>query len=170
MTCYEKFGAIGLINEEILERIGALFNSRTKNYVLEIYPVEIRLKRISETRWKAYIVAPDLFYLGRNEKRIEDVITFLDLDEILTNRFNVTLYTLTSDIVIRILDFCVIELDTYIWEGEFGTEIKLKETPSSDAKYSCTINSFGNVKKIGGVSTLDELDVMLGENDLDGIF
>lgn len=168
MTCYEKFGAIGLINEEILERIGALFNSRTESYVLEIYPVVVRLKRISKTRWKGYI-APVLTDIEVNE-RIVDVFTFLDLDEILTNYFNVTLYTLTNDIVIRILGFRAIELDTYIWKGEFGTEIKLRETPSSDTKYSCTINSFGNVKKIGGVSTLDELDVMLGENDLDGIF
>lgn len=102
MTCYEKFGAIGLINEEILERIGALFDQRTKNYVLEIYPVEIRLKRISETRWKAYF-ASDLYIEG--DVRTVDVITFLDLDEILTNYFNVSLYTLTNDIVIRILGF-----------------------------------------------------------------
>lgn len=167
MTCYEKFGATGLINEEVLKRIGALFNQRTKNYVLEIYPVEIRLKRFQKTRWKAYI-ASDLYIGG--DVRTADVITFLDLDEILTNYFNVSLYTLTNDIVIRILGFRVIELDTYIWKGEFGTEIKLIETPSSDAKYSCTISSFGNVKKRGGVSTLKELDAMLVENDLDGIF
>ena len=166
MTCYEKFGAIGLINEEILGRIGALFDSRTESYVLEIYPVVVKLKRISKTRWKGYI-AP--FYDIVN-KRIVDVITFLDLDEILTNYFNVTLYTLTKDIVIRILGFRVIELDTYIWKGEFGTEIKLRETSNLDTKYSFTINSFGNVKKIGCVSTLKELDAILKENDLDGIF
>lgn len=169
MTCYEKFGAIGLINEEVLKRIGALFDQRTENYALEIYPIEVRLKRFSETRWEAYIAFDPLSSIEGSEE-IEDVITFLDLDEILTNHFNVTLYTLTNDILIRILGFCVIDLGTYIWKGEFGTEIKLRETPNLDTKYSCTINSFGNVKKIGGVSTLDELDVMLGENDLDGIF
>ena len=168
MTCCEKFGAIGLINEEILGRIGALFDSRTENYVLEIYPVVVRLKRISKTRWKGYI-AHVLTDIVVNE-RIVDVITFLDLDEILTNYFNVTLYTLTNDIVIRILGFRVIELDTYIWKGEFGTEIKLRETSNLDTKYSFTINSFGNVKKIGCVSTLKELDAILKENDLDGIF
>lgn len=168
MTCYEKFGAIGLINEEILERIGALFDSRTESYVLEIYPVVVSLKRISKTRWKGYI-APVLTDIGVNE-RIVDVMTFLDLDEILTNYFNVTLYTLTNDIVIRILGFRVIELDTYIWKGEFGTEVKLRETSNLDTKYSFTINSFGNVKKIGCVSTLKELDAILKENDLDGIF
>ena len=168
MTCYEKFGAIGLINEEILERIGALFDSRTENYVLEIYPIVVRLKRISKTRWKGYI-AHVLTDIVVNE-RIVDVITFLDLDEILTNYFNVTLYILTNDIVIRILGFRVIELDTYIWKGEFGTEIKLRETSNLDTKYSFTINSFGNVKKIGCVSTLKELDAILKENDLDGIF
>ncbi len=169
MTCCEKFGAIGLINEEILERIGALFDSRTENYVLDIYPIVVRLKRISKTRWKGYI-APFLTDIEVNEGIVEDVITFLDLDEILTNYFNVTLYTLTNDIVIRILGFRVIELDTYIWKGEFGTEIKLRETSNLDTKYSFTINSFSNVKKIGCVSTLKELDAILKENDLDGIF
>ena len=168
MTCCEKFEAIGLINEEILGRIGALFDSRTENYVLEIYPIVVRLKRISKTRWKGYI-AHVLTDIVVNE-RIVDVITFLDLDEILTNYFNVTLYTLTKNIVIRILGFRVIELDTYIWKGEFGTEIKLRETSNLDTKYSFTINSFGNVKKIGCVSTLKELDAILKENDLDGIF
>lgn len=167
MTCYEKFGATGLINEEVLKRIGALFNQRTKNYVLEIYPVEIRLKRFQKQGGKRILL---LISSIEGNVRTADVITFLDLDEILTNYFNVSLYTLTSDILIRILGFYVIELDTYIWKGEFGTEIKLKETPNLDTKYSCTINSFGNVKKRGGVSTLDELDVMLVENDLDGIF
>ena len=168
MTCCEKFEAIGLINEEILGRIGALFDSRTENYVLVIYSVVVRLKRISKTRWKGYI-AHVLTDIVVNE-RIVDVITFLDLDEILTNYFNVTLYTLTKNIVIRILGFRVIEPDTYIWKGEFGTEIKLRETSNLDTKYSFTINSFGNVKKIGCVSTLKELDAILKENDLDGIF
>lgn len=68
------------------------------------------------------------------------------------------------------LGFKMLNPSTFIWKGEFGTEIKLRETSNLDTKYSCTINSFGNVKKIGSVSTLDELDVMLGENDLDGIF
>lgn len=50
------------------------------------------------------------------------------------------------------------------------TEEGLRETSNLDTKYSFTINSFGNVKKIGCVSTLKELDAILKENDLDGIF